>query len=103
VSRYQTRRAADDELTIALGLVWGYVHSGQFERAHRLARGCLQVWPGNRPLHAMAALAAVEGGWAPEQDIEALVRSIECREFATMMLRRSRSADFRLKTPACTE
>ena len=36
-------------------------------------------------------------------DIEALVRSIECREFATMMLRRSRSADFRLKTPACTE
>jgi hypothetical protein len=103
MSRDQTRRAGDDELTIALGLVWGYVHTGQFESAHRLARGCLEVWPGCRPLHAMAALAAIEGGWPVEQDIEAMARSIECRSFGAMILHRARGVQRPTETPARIE
>jgi hypothetical protein len=49
-----------DELTMAIGLVWGHLNAQQPEEAYDLARGCLQLWPGERSLSLMAAYAAVE-------------------------------------------
>ena len=103
MSRQSRRQPVDEDLTIALGLVWGYVHTGQFDKADRLAQGCLEVWPNSRQLRAMSVLAAVEGGWQVEQDIEALADSIDYRDFAVMILRRSRGAEFRPDAPARTE
>jgi len=49
-----------DELTMAVGLVWGHLNAQQPEDAYDLARGCLQLWPGERSLSLMAAYAAAE-------------------------------------------
>jgi len=49
-----------DELTMAIGLVWGHLNAQQPEEAYDLARGCLQLWPAERSLCLMAAYAAAE-------------------------------------------
>jgi hypothetical protein len=49
-----------DELTMAIGLVWGHLNAQQPEEAYDLARGCLQLWPAERSLTLMAAYAAAE-------------------------------------------
>lgn len=49
-----------DELTMAVGLIWGHLNAQQPEQAYDLARGCLQLWPGDRSLSLMAAYAAAE-------------------------------------------
>jgi len=54
------RDALQDELTMAVGLVWGHLNSQQLGAAWELAQGCLQLWPGNRSLSLMAAYAAAE-------------------------------------------
>ena len=48
------------ELTMAVGLVWGHLNARQHDAAYELARGCLQLWPGERRLGLMAAYAAAE-------------------------------------------
>lgn len=50
----------DEELTMAVGLVWGHLHAQQPDDAYQLATGCLQLWPGERSLSLMAAYAAAE-------------------------------------------
>nr|AEX96963.1 hypothetical protein [Herbaspirillum rubrisubalbicans M1] len=49
-----------DELLMAIGLVWGYFSAYQYEAAHELAQGCLQVWPDDPKLFLMASYAAAE-------------------------------------------
>jgi hypothetical protein len=49
-----------DELTMALGLVWGHLNCLQLDAAYQLALGCLQLWPGERRLSLMAVYAAAE-------------------------------------------
>lgn len=93
--RHASAQITDGDLAVALGLVWGHVHTGQFEKADRLVRGCLEVWPDCRQLRVMAAFAAIEGGWQAEEDIVALARSTDCGAVASVMLRRlSASANF---------
>lgn len=54
------RNPQQDELTMAVGLVWGHLNAQQPEEAYELARGCLQLWPDDRGLTLMAAYAAAE-------------------------------------------
>lgn len=61
-----------DELAVATGLIWGHLNAQQPEQAYELARGCLQLWPGDRGLILMAAYAAVE--LAEPVDLAALRR-----------------------------
>ena len=55
--------------SLATGLVWGMLHSAQFETAEQLCLACLQVWPENPALQLMACVIKVEldGVLAPEQ------------------------------------
>lgn len=50
----------DEELTMAVGLVWGHLHAQQPDKAYQLATGCLQLWPGEPSLSLMVAYAAAE-------------------------------------------
>jgi len=56
----RAREELPDELQLAIGLVWGHLNAYQYEEAHLLALGCLQVWPDEARLHLMAAFAAAE-------------------------------------------
>jgi uncharacterized protein (DUF1684 family) len=58
--RRTPRDTSDDELTMAVGLVWGHLHAQQPEQAYRLAQGCLELWPDDAGLALMAAFAATE-------------------------------------------
>ena len=51
-----------DELTMAVGLVWGHLNAQQLQAAWDLAQGCLQLAPGHRALTLMANYAAAELG-----------------------------------------
>ena len=51
-----------EELTMAVGLVWGLLNSQQLQAAWELAQGCLQIAPGHRALTLMANYAAAELG-----------------------------------------
>ena len=62
------RAGAGLELTLATGLVWGHLKARQFDTALTLARGCLQVWPGDAALALMAAYARLE--WDGRDGIE---------------------------------
>ncbi|WP_288411573.1 hypothetical protein [uncultured Herbaspirillum sp.] len=58
--RKRPHDALSDELLMAIGLVWGYFSAYQYEGAHELAQGCLQVWPDDPKLFLMASYAAAE-------------------------------------------
>lgn len=64
------RDPLQDELTMAIGLVWGHLNSQQPQAAYELASGCLQLWPADRSLNLMAAYASAELG--EPVDLEAL-------------------------------
>lgn len=71
------RDPLQNELTMAVGLVWGHLNSQQPDAAYELARGCLQLWPGDRSLSLMAAYAAAE--LAEPVDLDTL-RSQACAD-----------------------
>jgi hypothetical protein len=59
----RARRPPDSmppELQLAIGLVWGHLHAYQYEEAHSLALGCLQLWPGDDKLQLLCAHAGAE-------------------------------------------
>lgn len=58
--RKRQHDAMPEELLLAIGMVWGYFSSYQYEAAYELAQGCLQLWPQDQKLFLMAAYAAVE-------------------------------------------
>jgi hypothetical protein len=88
--RRRTQRAAiSDELTVAIGLVWGHLNCSQFEQAYDLARGCLRVWPDETRLILMAAYAAVELLEPLDEKTLAVLHGAQCKEWAALILRRS--------------
>jgi len=58
--RRTPREPRDDELTMAVGLVWGHLHAQQPEDAYLLATGCQSLWPDDPGLALLAAYAATE-------------------------------------------
>lgn len=88
--RQRTKREImPNELAMAIGLVWGHLKSGQFEHAHRLARGCMRVWPGETRLVLMAAYAAVELFEPLDDDTLSALKASDCPDWAGLVLRRA--------------
>lgn len=79
---------ADPELTLAIGLVWGYLNARQVEDAYDLARGCIQVWPEDTRLRLMYAYAAVELLQPLDETTRAVLEQSQCREWAMLVRRR---------------
>jgi hypothetical protein len=82
------RDVMSDELTVAIGLVWGHLNASQYEEAYYLARGCLRVWPDEKRLILMAAFAAVELLEPLDEKMMTVLKSADCREWADMVLLR---------------
>ena len=51
-----------EEVSAAIGLVWGHIGAMQHEDAHALASACLDIWPGERHLLLLAGYAGTELG-----------------------------------------
>lgn len=89
--RRTPRDTSSDELTLAIGLVWGHLHAQQPEEAYRLAQGCLELWPDDADLALMAAYAATE--LAEPVDLARLrgiaAKSPDAAAFATLVERRA--------------
>jgi len=58
--------AMAEELSTAIGLVWGHIGALQHEEAHALASACLELWPGEKNLLLLAGYAATEIGLAAD-------------------------------------
>lgn len=78
-----------DELTLAIGLVWGYLNIGKFEEADQLVQGCLQVWPSDTRLMLMAVFATVELGRPLTSDARLLLEQTNCIDGLNVILRRA--------------
>lgn len=94
MTRRESRRrlradALPEDLTLAIGLVWGFVSTCQFEEAEQLARGCLRLWPGEKRLILLAAHAAVELGIPLDETSLTVLNTVECQEASRMILRRA--------------
>ncbi|MFZ6773937.1 hypothetical protein ACO0LB_14595 [Undibacterium sp. SXout7W] len=83
------RVTQSDDLILAIGLIWGHLNTAQYERADRLARGCLCIWPDDERIIVMAAFASVEMGNALNEKMLEVLYSAQCREWADMVLRRA--------------
>ncbi|MEN3291024.1 MAG: hypothetical protein V7642_277 [Burkholderiales bacterium] len=79
----------DNELVIAIGLVWGHLNARQFEEAYFLAKGCMRVWPDNPALILMAAYAAAEHLEPVDYQRLALQRNLGSDEWIGMVLLRA--------------
>jgi hypothetical protein len=87
-----TRRAAmPEELTLAIGLVWGHLNANQFEQADQLVRGCLRIWPEEKNLTLMAAYAAVELACPLDHKTIAVLQAADCKEWADLVLLRNKN------------
>jgi hypothetical protein len=96
--RSKTERAErDDELVLALGLVWGHLNARQFEEAYQLAKGCLRVWPEENGLVLMAACAAAEMLEPVDPNKLVALKNRGTEEWIEMVLRR---AEIRTDTAA---
>ncbi len=83
------KTALSDELTLAIGLIWGHLSVGQFEQANLLARGCLRVWPEEEHLVLMAAYAAVELAMPLNAPTVKILKKAECKEWSERILFRA--------------
>lgn len=83
------KTALSDELTLAIGLIWGHLSVGQFELADLLARGCLRIWPEEEHLVLMAAYAAVELSMPLNAPTLSVLKKAECREWTERVLCRA--------------
>lgn len=82
------REAMASELAVAIGLVWGYLNTSQFEQAYKLARGCLRIWPQDHRLILMAAYAAVELLVPLDADALRTLETTDCKEWAELIRQR---------------
>jgi hypothetical protein len=87
--RRQQREAISDELSVAIGLIWGHLNCYQYEQAYDLARGCLRVWTDEPRLMLMAAYAAVELLEPLDEKTLAVLHAAECKEWTHRVLCRS--------------
>ena len=83
------REPPHEELSLAIGLIWGHLNTEQFEQAALLARGCLCVWPAEPRLLLMAAFASVELALPLSPEMRASLKNSQCEEWAAMVLRRA--------------
>lgn len=81
--------AMQPELSIAIGLIWGHLNTRQYEEAHRLARGCLRVWPDEQRLVLMDAYAKVELGQQLDDVTLSVLKSASCTAWTSLVLRRA--------------
>jgi hypothetical protein len=77
------------DLVMAIGLVWGHMRARQFEEAFLLAKGCLQVWPGERNLILMHSYAAAEVLEPMEMDHLLAAKTDACGAWIDLVLRRA--------------
>lgn len=80
--------AMPDELVLATGLVWGHLNAFQFEEAHRLAQGCLCIWPSDKWLILMASYAAAELLEPVDRELLLALKDEQCAEWIALVLRR---------------
>lgn len=73
---------------LAIGLVWGYFSSYQYDEAYALAMGCMQVWPQNQQLFLMASYAAAELLEPVDKDRLLSMRTPENDAWINLVLRR---------------
>lgn len=73
---------------MAIGLVWGYFSSYQYDAAHALAMGCLKVWPQDQHLFLMASYAAAELLEPVDQQRLLSMRTPENEAWINLVLRR---------------
>ncbi|WP_211474746.1 hypothetical protein [Collimonas humicola] len=81
----------DDDLVIAIGLIWGHLNAHQFESAYQLVCGCLRLWPQEKRLHAMAIYAAVELNLPLDMPARPALLAAGCKEWADMVMQRAAS------------
>lgn len=81
--------ALSEELTMAIGLIWGHLSVDQFELADQLARGCLRIWPEEEHLVLMAAYAAVELSMPLNAATLDILKKAECTDWTERVLRRA--------------
>lgn len=48
------------ERELAIALAWGHLNAYQYDEAHALALGCLELWPDDESLQLLCAHAAAE-------------------------------------------
>ena len=82
------RETMADELQLAIGLVWGHLNAYQYEEAHQLASGCLQLWPDEPRLFMMAAFAAAELLEPVDRERLLAVRTPQNQAWIALVLRR---------------
>lgn len=81
------------DLSVAIGLLWGHLNTGQFEQAHRLGVVCRRVWPDEERLALLAAYAQIELFDGPDADTgAALARAAGCPSWTAVLARRSGAA-----------
>lgn len=85
------RDAMDDELVIAIGLIWGHLSVRQFDAAYQLAQGCQRLWPEERRLHAMAIYASVELHQPLDTHARSVLLAAGCKEWTDMVMQRAAS------------
>ncbi|RZI42195.1 hypothetical protein EGT07_13300 [Herbaspirillum sp. HC18] len=83
------RNDRPDELTLAIGLVWGHLNVQQYEEAYHLAKGCLRIWPEDSYLLVMAAYAAAELLEPLDERMLAALKNTECKEWANLVFLRA--------------
>lgn len=77
------------DLSVAIGLLWGHLNTGQFEQAYRLGRVCRRIWPEEERLALLQAYAQVELFDGPDEDTEAvLARTGGCPDWTAVLARR---------------
>lgn len=82
------------DLSVAIGLLWGHLNTGQFEQAYRLGRVCRRIWPEEERLALLQAYAQVELFDGPDEETEAvLARSGGCPSWTAVLARRCGAAD----------
>jgi hypothetical protein len=85
----EKRVETQDELVVAIGLVWGHLNARQFEEAYSLAKGCLKIWPDDRALVLMSSYAAAEMLEPVDQDKLQTVRDAASEGWVRLVLRRA--------------
>jgi len=87
-TKKKRQAAADAELALAIGLIWGYLNTRRIEDAYDLARGCILVWPNDSRLRLMYAYAAVELMQPLDEQTRAALEQTQCSEWAMLVKRR---------------
>lgn len=79
----------DEDLLLAIGLIWGLVQQAQLEPARQLLRACLSVWPDDEHLWLMASLVQIELEGELDLPHHQFLRQCRYQAVAAVLLRRA--------------